>query len=97
MSDNTISVNFIELLKPYEGATFSDINDEGCELTYDERLKMGQAEMLMLLSDGKDALREFIIKQCDCDYEDYSNLYGGMIVLSLNKITNEITWWLRED
>ena len=91
------SVNFLEVLKPYKGTTFSDLYGGGCELTYDERLKIGQAEMLLMLSDGKETLYNYIITHCDNDYKDYCNLYGGMIVMSANKITNKITWWLRED
>jgi hypothetical protein len=89
-------VKFMELLTPYEGTTYSDIND-GCELTYQERLIDGQEEIDMLLDDGEDALRDYIIKNADFEYDDRYKLYGGMIVMSVNKETGDIEWYLRED
>ena len=90
-------VKFIELLVPYEGTTYSEISDNGCELTYEERLNIGREEMEDLLSEGEDGLRNYVIKHADFEYDDCYKLYGSMVVISVLKETGDIDWYLRED
>jgi hypothetical protein len=88
-------VKFLELLKPYEGTTHSEIYG-GWELTYQERLEYGQDEIDMLWDD-EGSFRNYIIEHADYDYDDCYKMYGGMVIMSVEKETGNIYWWLRED
>lgn len=90
-------ITFMEYLSPYKGTTFSEI-DDGCQLTYEERLEIGKNELGELLSEySEDELRNHIIENADFEYDNIYRYYRLMIVLTVEKETGNIIWWLRED
>lgn len=90
-----MEIQFLEVLRPYAGKTYSGIRG-GIEITYEERLLLGHKEINSLIKMG-DRLKDIVIRDPDFEYDDCCRKYYDIVVLDVAKETGKITWWLRDD
>lgn len=88
-------IKFVSTVERYEGKTlYGDVD----ELIYDERIRMALRELGTLMNDCKRSfdLSDYIIKNCDYEYDDCYKKYEGMLILTAYK-TGNFSWDIRED
>lgn len=88
-------IKFVSTVEKYDGKTlYGDIK----ELTYDERILMALKELNSIINNCNSSsdLRDYIVRNCDYEYDDCYKKYEGMLILTAYR-NDTFNWDIRED